>query len=59
MCKYCNSKEDKNIINKVEFGEETFLYIHGNNIVIETYTDVGGRYVDEIINYCPMCGREL
>jgi len=60
-CRFCNNgKENDSLIQYNQEGRECFLDIDGRRLTIEAYMLYGeSLIVARIINYCPMCGREL
>ena len=57
MCEYCEfGGDNKDIIEKYYPLSISYVYIFGNCIWLES--DQAGTS-QELINYCPMCGRKL
>lgn len=54
MCKYCN--QGKTLLHIPDKGVEVYIYANSNFLVMRNNWDLGERCV---INYCPMCGRDL
>lgn len=63
MCNHCNPENDFNILKNRDNNypsREIYVFIHLNDLVIETYSSDGRNYSDSVrVNYCPMCGRKL
>jgi len=57
-CNYCSTS---NVLMSSNFRDKQYLlYFQNDNITLFESDDFGASVLDElIINYCPMCGREL
>ena len=57
-CNYCSQS---NVLLSSNFKDKQYLlYFQNDNITLFESDDFGINILDElIINYCPMCGREL
>lgn len=61
-CEFCEHDiENKDIIQEITKDDEVFIFIDDNKLFLEVFDLVyGDIYAGAtLINYCPMCGREL